>query len=179
LAELNEAIAEKLEAFNAKPFQKKPGSRLSGFLEDEKEFLQPLPRHRYELALWKTVTPGFNHHISIDGNFYSVPYPNAPFERYADDAIIHCNSEEQAKSILCLLKERLAECKLELHPQKTRIVYCKDKDRTGECQTTEFDFLGYTFRRLFIKDRTGSYNSTFFHQLARSQRKLSEKESSR
>lgn len=74
LADLNEAIAEKLDEFNAKPFQKKPGSRLSAFLDDEKDFLQPLPRHRYELAEWKTLTPGFNYHISVDGNFYSVPY---------------------------------------------------------------------------------------------------------
>jgi transposase len=74
LAELNEAIMEKLQAFNEKPFQKKPGSRLSAFLDDEKEFLQPLPRHRYELAEWKTLTPGFNYHIAVDSNFYSVPY---------------------------------------------------------------------------------------------------------
>ena len=74
LADLNEAIAEKLKAFNEKPFQKKPGSRLTAFLEEEKEFLQPLPKHRYELAVWKKLTPGFNYHVSVDGNFYSVPY---------------------------------------------------------------------------------------------------------
>ena len=74
LADLNEAIAEKLYEFNAKPFQKKPGSRTSAFIDDEKEFLQPLPKHRYELAEWKTLTPGFNYHISVDSNFYSVPY---------------------------------------------------------------------------------------------------------
>lgn len=74
LAELNEAIAEKLQAFNERPFQKKPGSRLTAFLEDEKEYLQPLPRERYELAIWKKLTPGFNYHIETDRNFYSVPY---------------------------------------------------------------------------------------------------------
>jgi group II intron reverse transcriptase/maturase len=94
-------------------------------------------------------------------------YPNAPFERYADDAIIHCGSEEQAKLILRHLKQRLAECKLELHPQKTRIVYCKDKDRTGEYPTTEFDFLGYTFKRMFIKDRTGRLQFNFLPSVSK------------
>ena len=74
LAELNEAIADKLQAFNERPFQKKPGSRLTAFLDDEKEYLQPLPKERYELALWKKLTPGFNYHIETDKNFYSVPY---------------------------------------------------------------------------------------------------------
>ena len=74
LSDLNEAIAERLQIFNEKPFQKKPGSRWSAFIEDEKEFLQQLPKDRYELALWKTLTCGFNYHISVDSNFYSVPY---------------------------------------------------------------------------------------------------------
>lgn len=81
--------------------------------------------------------------------------PYAPFERYADDAIIHCKSEVEAKDILIRLNQRLRECKLELHPTKTKIIYCKDKDRKREYPNTEFDFLGYTFRRLFIKDRLG------------------------
>ena len=74
LSDLNEAIAEKLSAFNEKPFQKKQGSRLTAFLEEEKEYLQPLPRDRYELAVWKKLTCGFNYHIEADKNFYSVPY---------------------------------------------------------------------------------------------------------
>ena len=74
LSELNEAIGEKLQAFNERPFQKKPGNRLTAFLEDEKEYLRPLPKERYELALWKKLTPGFNYHIGVDKNFYSVPY---------------------------------------------------------------------------------------------------------
>ena len=47
---------------------------MSAFLEEEREFLQPLPPNRYELAAWKKLTPGFNYHISIDSQFYSVPY---------------------------------------------------------------------------------------------------------
>ncbi|MDR1893041.1 MAG: IS21 family transposase [Oscillospiraceae bacterium] len=74
LADLNEAIFEKLAAFNEKPFQKKLGCRLTAFMEDEKEYLQPLPKERYELAMWKKLTPGFNYHIEVDKSFYSVPY---------------------------------------------------------------------------------------------------------
>ena len=87
--------------------------------------------------------------------------PQAPFERYADDAIIHCKTEKGAEEILGQLKQRLGECKLELHPMKTKIVYCQDKDRRKEYQNTEFDFLGYTFRRIFIKDRLGRLQFNF------------------
>ncbi|KKO52355.1 group II intron reverse transcriptase/maturase [Paenibacillus sp. DMB20] len=87
--------------------------------------------------------------------------PNAPFERYADDAIIHCRTQAEAEEILGKLKERLEECKLELHPTKTKIVYCKDKDRVKEYPVTEFEFLGYTFRRMFIKDRLGRLQFNF------------------
>jgi len=73
-------------------------------------------------------------------------FPALPFERYADDAIIHCDSEEQARQLLDTLKERFAECKLALHPQKTRIVYCKDANRHLHFPEQSFDFLGYTFR---------------------------------
>lgn len=87
--------------------------------------------------------------------------PNAPFERYADDAIIHCRTQGEAEEILGKLKERLEECKLELHPTKTKIIYCKDKDRVKEYPVTEFEFLGYIFRRVFIKDRLGRLQFNF------------------
>jgi transposase len=74
IADLNESILEKLTDVNAKPFQKKPGSRLTVFLEEEKEHLNPLPKERYELAVWRKSTPGFNYHIEVDRSFYSVPY---------------------------------------------------------------------------------------------------------
>jgi transposase len=74
LAELNRAIFEKLEVFNRKPFQKKEGSRLSVFLEQEKPFLLPLPRTPYELAMWKIATVQLNYHIAVDKMNYSVPY---------------------------------------------------------------------------------------------------------
>ncbi|WP_459570263.1 reverse transcriptase domain-containing protein, partial [Cupriavidus sp. 8B] len=52
-------------------------------------------------------------------------HPDVPFERYADDAICHCKSEVQARGLKQGLEMRLAECKLDLHPEKTKIVYCK------------------------------------------------------
>jgi transposase len=74
LAELNRAIREKLEQFNRRLFQKKEGSRLDLFLEDEKPLLLPLPATRFELSDWKMATVQFNYHISVDGMLYSVPY---------------------------------------------------------------------------------------------------------
>jgi transposase len=74
LQELNQAIREKLQAFNTKPFQKKEGSRHSVFLGEEKPMLMPLPATAYELAVWKTATVQFNYHIFVDKMHYSVPY---------------------------------------------------------------------------------------------------------
>jgi hypothetical protein len=74
LAEINDAIKEKLEAFNANLFQKKEGSRLSLFLDEELPLLAPLPATSYELADWKQATVQFNYHIAVEGMLYSVPY---------------------------------------------------------------------------------------------------------
>lgn len=73
LAELNEAVSEKLYEFNRKPFQKKEGSRAAAF-EEEKPFLLPLPAVPFELAMWKVATVQYNYHISVDKQNYSVPY---------------------------------------------------------------------------------------------------------
>jgi transposase len=72
--ELNRAIREKLDVLNAKPFQKKEGSRRSVFMTEEKPFLLPLPATPYELATWKTATVQFNYHISVEKMHYSIPY---------------------------------------------------------------------------------------------------------
>jgi len=73
-------------------------------------------------------------------------YPAVAFERYADDVLIHCVSLVQARAILEAVQGRLRECRLELHPEKTKIVYCKDDRRRGKFGEHKFDFLGYTFR---------------------------------
>jgi RNA-directed DNA polymerase len=74
-----------------------------------------------------------------------------PWCRYADDGLIHCASEEQALAVKASLQRRLAECGLEMHPAKTQIVYCKDDRRKGKYPRTQFDFLGYTFRRRVVR----------------------------
>jgi RNA-directed DNA polymerase len=87
-------------------------------------------------------------------------YPDVRFERYADDAIRHCRSEAQAQEPRLALEIRLAECRLRLHPDKTKIVYCKDANRKGTFPERAFDFLGYTFRsRLAINHRGGHFVS--------------------
>src|SRR5467141_5332023 len=73
-------------------------------------------------------------------------YPHIPFERYADDAICHCKSAEEARALWSALQDRFAACKLVLHPEKTKIVYCKDANRRGDFPDQSFGFLGFTFR---------------------------------
>lgn len=73
-------------------------------------------------------------------------HPQNPFERYADDLIVHCKTYEEGVNLLEEIKQRFKECKLEVHPNKTKIVYCKDDLRGAEFEEIAFDFLGYTFR---------------------------------
>jgi group II intron reverse transcriptase/maturase len=91
----------------------------------------------------------------------SKNHPDVPFERYADDVICHCRSEAQARSLRDALEARLATCKLELHPQKTKIVYCKDANRRGSYPQQAFDFLGYTFRPRRSKNCHGRLFTSF------------------
>lgn len=98
-------------------------------------------------------------------------FPQAPFERYADDGVVHCKSKEEAFFIKESLVKRFAECKLELHPTKTRIVYCKDKDRTRDEDLTEFDFLGYTFKAVYIKCKDGKMRSNFIASVSKTSAK--------
>lgn len=77
------------------------------------------------------------------------------WSRYADDAVIHCKTEQQAQQILTELEHRYKECGLELHPDKTKIIYCKDSRRKRNYPNTKFDFLGYTFRCRVVKDKKG------------------------
>ena len=87
--------------------------------------------------------------------------PEIPFERYADDGICHCKTWAQAQELRAALERRFAECHLELHPQKTRVVYCKDDDRRGTYPEHSFDFLGYTFRPRRSKNRWGKFFISF------------------
>jgi len=86
----------------------------------------------------------FLHHVY--DSWMQKQFPDLPFERYADDILVHCYTEKQAKYVLERIRRRLKQFGLEVHPDKTKIVYCKDGIRKGEAKHTKFDFLGYEFR---------------------------------
>jgi RNA-directed DNA polymerase len=81
--------------------------------------------------------------------------PQIQFERFADDVVCHCRSEAQSQRLRTEIESRFAQCQLELHPQKTKIVYCKDEDRRGSHPHEQFDFLGFTFRPRQSRNRRG------------------------
>ena len=95
-------------------------------------------------------------------------HPNNPFSRYADDAVAHCRSEAEAKKLLAAIEERLKECKLELHPEKSGIVYCKDSNRRKDYPKTSFTFLGYEFRPRSAKRRDGKVWTNFLPAISAS-----------
>lgn len=88
-------------------------------------------------------------------------HPQIPWCRYADDGLLHCATEDQAWQLYAELGQRFSECGLEIHPEKSKIVYCKDSNRRGEYSTTAFDFLGYTFRGRSSKNRAGKLFVSF------------------
>jgi RNA-directed DNA polymerase len=94
-------------------------------------------------------------------------YPNISFERYADDIVIHLKSEAQAIMLKARLTERLQQCKLELHPAKTKIVYCKDEDRTADYPNISFVFLGFEFRPRGAKNKHGKLFCNFLPAVSR------------
>ncbi len=88
-------------------------------------------------------------------------FPMIPWCRYADDGLVHCHSERQAREFRDVLERRFRECGLELHPQKTKIVYCQDAKRRGKHPVTMFDFLGYTFRARTTRGARGELFLSF------------------
>ncbi len=95
-------------------------------------------------------------HYSFD-EWMRINYPDTVFARYADDIIVHCWTEEEAANLLKCINARMANCGLELHPEKTKIVYCQNGRRRRKHPITKFDFLGYTFRVRGAKTRNGTY----------------------
>ena len=98
------------------------------------------------------------------------------FERYADDIVCHCSSEREAQRLKQLLEKRFTQCGLQLHPEKTRIVYCKGGYRTGDYEHVSFDFLGYTFRPRWIKTRQGKQGLYFIAAVSQKSAKRIRKE---
>ena len=88
-------------------------------------------------------------------------FPGCPFERYADDAVVHDKSRRQAECVLAAITARMQEVGLRLHPDKTRIVYCQDGKRRGKHEHTSFTFLGFTFRARKAPSKDGRYFSSF------------------
>jgi group II intron reverse transcriptase/maturase len=85
-------------------------------------------------------------------------FPDCPFERYADDGLVHCKSQARARQVLAALEQRMAEVGLELHPGKTRIIYCRDSNRRAPWDgPVSFDFLGYTFRPRDTQGKNGRF----------------------
>jgi len=99
-------------------------------------------------------------HYAFD-TWMSREHAGNPWARYADDAVVHCRTKEEAEALLDRVEERLRQCGLEVHPEKTRIVYCKDDDRKEEYPNTSFDFLGYSFHPRRSKNRWGKYFVNF------------------
>ena len=88
-------------------------------------------------------------------------YPMCPFERYADDIVAHCESKEEAVTLKSEIAKRMEQCGLELHPAKTKVVYCKDANRTDDYELHSFDFLGFCFRPRLSRTRRGRYFVNF------------------
>lgn len=111
-------------------------------------------------------------HVVFD-KWMDLHYPDCPFERYADDVIIHVKNEPYARQILKAVRQRLEECKLELHPEKTKIVYCNRKGRRKrkEVKHQQFDFLGFTFRPRKLMTRDGQLMFGFSPAISRKRTK--------
>jgi RNA-directed DNA polymerase len=99
-------------------------------------------------------------HYAFD-SWMAREFPGIRFERYCDDAVVHCDSEQQARRVRDAIAVRLAQVGLQLHPDKTRLVYCKDADRRGDHKVTSFTFLGYEFRPRLARNRYGKHFVSF------------------
>lgn len=105
-------------------------------------------------------------HLAFD-QWMQSRHPQNPFERYADDIVVHCRSLTAAEDLQRAIEQRLALCKLELNQQKTRIVYCKDANRSGRHTQESFDFLGYTFQPRRVQSKTGERFISFSPGISR------------
>ncbi len=112
----------------------------------------------------------FMHHVFDE--WMRQKHPTIPFERYVDDAIVHCRTKKQADFMRDVIEERQAKYKLKLHPEKTQIVYCKDNRRKDEYTIQSYDFLGFTFRpRLAKNSKVGNYFLSFIPAISNKAKK--------
>lgn len=99
-------------------------------------------------------------------------FAHCPFARYADDAVVHCRTEKQAQELMQAIAMRLAECGLTMHPEKSKIVYCKDSDRRGTYRQVQFTFLGFTFRPRRAHGKRGRVFTSFLPGVSKDALKL-------
>lgn len=90
-------------------------------------------------------------HYTFDA-WMARTHPDLPWCRYADDGLVHCRTEQEAEALKAELRVRLAECHLEMHPTKTKVVYCRDRNRNDKHPNVKFDFLGYCFRPRLVRN---------------------------
>ena len=109
-------------------------------------------------------------HYSFDA-WVRRELPGVSFCRYADDGLLHCKSQKQAKFVMSKLTNRLQECGLEIHPDKSQIIYCKDNNRRMEYDGISFDFLGYTFRPRRCVNKKGELHRNFLPAISNTSKK--------
>ncbi|HNC85260.1 MAG TPA: group II intron reverse transcriptase/maturase [Nitrospira sp.] len=95
-------------------------------------------------------------HYTFDAWMKRV-HPGCPFARYADDAVVHCRTRQEAEKVMQSIASRLEECGLLMHPEKSKIVYCQDSKRTGNYPLVQFTFLGFTFRPRKARSKYGIF----------------------
>ena len=108
-------------------------------------------------------------HYALD-RWVRKEFSSVTFERYADDVIYHCKTRYMAERLMVAVRERLEACKLKLHPDKSKIVYCKDNTRKGDYEQVQFDFLGYSFRPRLVKARKGNFFVNFTPAISKAAR---------
>ncbi|WP_375331612.1 group II intron reverse transcriptase/maturase [Candidatus Tisiphia endosymbiont of Temnostethus pusillus] len=97
--------------------------------------------------------------------------PSVAFCRYADDGLLHCQSQEQAEYVLQVIRQRFQECGLTIHPDKSGIIYCKDNNRRDEYERISFDFLGYSFRPRRCVNKQGMVHPNFLPAISNNSKK--------
>ena len=105
-------------------------------------------------------------HYAFDA-WMAREFPAVRFERYVDDAVVHCVSERQARFVLGAIRERMGEIGLALHPDKTRVVYCRDGKRRSSHGHVSFTFLGFTFRARGARDKNGKMFTSFLPAISK------------
>lgn len=94
-------------------------------------------------------------------------FPGVVFERYVDDAVVHCANEAQARVVVAAIARRMEQVGLRLHPDKTRVVYCQDGERRGSYEHTTFTFLGFTFRQRGARNKQGKRFNNFLPAISK------------